>query len=678
MRQLSSLLKRHALLVGMTFFVCLAFSFFSFSALAGDNDDLQDLLNNVESEVNIDRLFDVIGELKKNKISLNDADFEELRQLPWLQSSDVQAILAWRRDNGPIHSLRELDTVIGQEKTARIAPYVRVKKEQPSSKSPSTKAVDVDGSLYSRLFWETTPRKGILNGKYAGSNFKEYHRAELSVSHLSASLVLEKDIGEPAIDDFSSLSISASDLGAIKMAVLGNYRLSFAQGLLIGQGRYFSKGTDPTGSVRLSSKQLTPSASSSEFGFLQGAATTLKLDPLEVTLFYSSNHLDAIINGDGVITSFSTSGYHRTVLEISRKDNVLETLSGANLLYHYQAGVVSGRVGCSVLYGNYSQPFDSLEPEAAASSISSVGLYSFETAFSVGKVGLFSESAFSRHPDDASWTAGAEYEVLRGVSAVAALRRYGVNYYSPFAGAFAERGDGASNEDGYYLGVQAKISNRVTVRGYYDFFTFPVLGDHCQYPSDGNDSRVFMTWKQSSVFAWNLQLQHKYKEEQKNQGTSKIAFWTPLPQVTNRCQLDCNVSVSEHVRLRTRGELKNVVKKYLAGDKRFYGRMVYQQVGYDGGAFGLKGRLTIFNTNDYDAAIYAYEDDLPLTSSLGVYNGVGKSLFIVTTWQPFKQMKLAARFETTWYSDRKVYSSGNDERATSAPGSCHLGCLLSF
>ncbi|MEI7748062.1 MAG: helix-hairpin-helix domain-containing protein, partial [Chlorobiaceae bacterium] len=96
------------------------------------------------------------------------------------------------------------------------------------------------------------------------------------------------------------------------------------------------------------------------------------------------------------------------------------------------------------------------------------------------------------------------------------------------------------------------------------------------------------------------------------------------------------------------------------------------------GNYGLKGRVTFFDTNDYDAAIYAYEDDLPLTSSLGVYDGRGRSMFLVATWQAMKKMKLGARYEKTWYSDRVVCGSGNDERATSAPGSFHLGCFLSF
>ncbi len=68
--------------------------------------------------------------------------------------------------------------------------------------------------------------------------------------------------------------------------------------------------------------------------------------------------------------------------------------------------------------------------------------------------------------------------------------------------------------------LMPRIIDRLSVAAYYDLFTFPLLDDHCPYPSDGNDSRFFMTWKQSPLLTWSLQLQHKYKEEQSNQGTS--------------------------------------------------------------------------------------------------------------------------------------------------------------
>ena len=677
MRQPLFTLKRHLFQKVVTFAILIASPCCFPRILCAENNDLQYLLDNSESEVNMEQLLYLVDRLKASRILINEADSDDLRQLPWLNTADAQAILIHRRDKGPILSLQDLETIIGTEKTARIAPYILFAKE-PRSRTSKAQVAAVEGSLYSRLFWETTARKGITDGKYAGENYKLYHHLQLSAPHLKASLLQEKDIGEPDVADFTSLSIMASDLGVLKSAALGNYKLNFAQGLLIGQGRYFSKGSDPSGTIRLPSKQLLPYSSSSESGFLQGAATTLKLDPFQLTLFYSGNHRDAVINDDGIITSFSTSGYHRTELERSRKDNVTETVYGANLLCQYQKGLFSGRAGGSVLNYRYPLPFDELEPSAAQSTLSSATLYSLETDLSLGHASLFAEAAFSSRPDGTSWTAGSEYQLFQGLSAVAALRHYGAHYYSPFAGAFAERGSDASNEQGYYVGMNAKISDHLSLAAYYDLFTFPLLDDHCPYPSDGNDSRFFITWKQSPLLTWNLQLQHKYKEEQSNQGTSSHPLWTALPQITNRCRLDCDMTLSRALHLRSRGEVKKVVKEYLVGDQQFYGWLLYQQAGYSAGKFGLKGRLTVFNTEDYDAALYAYEDDLPLTSSLGMYDGRGKSLFLVATWQVMPQMKLGARYEVTWYSDREVYSSGNDERATSAPGSFHLGCSLAF
>ncbi|MEI6756974.1 MAG: helix-hairpin-helix domain-containing protein [Chlorobium sp.] len=660
----------------MTYVLFMALFLLFPPALYGEEDALLDLLESAESAGNAEQLLELIEDLKKNRILLNEADANELRQLPWLTAADAHAIIVQRNAKGAFQSLQELEPIIGAEKTAAIAPCVLLKKEQELRKRAA--AVPVEGTMYSRLFRETTARKGIIKDIYAGENYKLYHRLQVSVPHVNASLLQEKDIGEPDVADFTSLSFNIHDLGILKSAVLGNYKLNVAQGLLIGQGRYLSKGSDSFTSVRLPARQLSPYTSSSEYGYLQGVAATVKLYPIEVTAFYSANHLDAIINSSGVITSFDESGYHRTPLEISRKDNVTETVSGANLLYNFQTGNFSGRAGGSVLSYGYTRPLDELEPYAALSTISSAMLYSIQTDCSLGKATLFGEAAFSRKPYDTSWIAGMEYELLRGLNAVGAVRRYGVNYYSPFASAFAERGEGASNENGYYVGINAKASDRLSIGAYYDLFTFPLLDDHTQYPSHGNDSRIFLAWKQSGLLLWHLQLQHKKKEEQNNQGSSSAPLWTALPQVTDRCRLDCDLLLSTHFHLRSRGEFKKVVKQYLAGDQQFYGRLFYQQAGYESPGFSLKGRFTHFQSDDYDAALYAYEDDLPLTSSLGLYSGRGNSFFLLATWQAMKQMELSARFEKTWYSDREVYSSGNDERATNAPGSFHLGCFITF
>jgi len=661
----------------MAFILLFAFQLIFSPAPCSASSDFQELLDKAESEGNIERLIDAIEELKKNRIPLNEAGTDELRQLPWLTSSDIQAILARRRDKGPFLSTGELEPLIGKEKTDSVAPFLIIRPHQRKLR----KEEGFGGTFYSRYFREIPERAGIRSGAYGGEGYKLYNRLQLSVPYVNASIVQEKDIGEPELADHTSLGINVHDAGILKSAVFGNYTLNVAQGLLIGQGRYFSKGADPAGSVRLPSKLLQPFASSSEYGFFQGGAATLRLDPVEVTQFYSLNRLDAIINTSGLISSFDESGYHRTGLEVSRKDNVTEIVAGANLLYHFNPGALRGRIGGTLLYYSYSEPLAALDPDDAGLLRSSSTLYSIESDIALGTLSLFGEAVFSEQPSDVSWLAGMEYELFPGINSVLSLRRYGERYYSPFAGAFAERGSGASNEEGFYFGMNAELSKRFSIGACYDRFTFPSLSGDSDYPfsSSGHDLRGFITWKAFSPVTINLQLQQKYKEEARLQSPAGgSAIWTALPVETKRARFDCDIKLSPRLRHRSRGEVKRVVNRFLAGNETLYGWLVYQQLHLDAGRFTVKGRFTLFNTEDYDAALYAAEDDLPLTSSLGVYDGRGKSIYLIALWQVMKQMKLAARYEKSWYSDRTVYSSGNDLRATSAPGSVHLGCMLTF
>ncbi|MCF8216460.1 MAG: helix-hairpin-helix domain-containing protein [Chlorobium sp.] len=650
-------------------------------------ESLQELFDQERLSGNIEQLQERLDELEIRKIRINDADPEALRELPWLNSGDVLAITDYRRTKGPFASLSQLQEVIGPEKARAIIPYITflgVKEREPAKKKAF-----VTGSYAGRILWDTTPRNGLFPTannpvpRYAGDEYKLYNRLKLDYANYGVSLVHDKDIGEPDAADFLSLSVSASDLGIVKTAVLGNYEINAGQGLLIGQSRFLSKGSEPSNSVMLSSKRLSSYGSSSEYGFFQGIGITFDFDPLEVTAFYSANKVDAR-NSKGPITSFDESGYHRTMTERSRKDNVTETVYGASLLYRFNSGPITGKAGGTWLRYHYGEPLEVLDYGQEASSLGSV-----EAGVSIGRLGIFGEAAWSEKPDGCiSWIAGAEYRLFSKVNLLLAVRDYAEGYYSPFAGAFAERGDGGSNEQGVYFGFDAKISSKFTVGAYYDWFRFPKLDpDPMVYPysSSGYDTRLFVSWKQSSAVTWNLQVQHKEKDDVLKQCPdgaldckAREKVYAPLPKVTDRIRLDCDINASRRIHLRTRGEVKRVVKDFLAGDESFYGWLVYQQAGYKFGRFGLKGRLTMFNTDNYDAAVYVYEDDLPLTFNTTGFSGRGKAFFVLASWDVSKNLKLAGKFETAWYEDRDVYSSGADQRNTSAPGTFHFGCFLKF
>jgi len=659
---------------------CAALCFYPFSVNGQNSPD--DLPDTEKLTSDLEQLKQNLEELRTKKIRINTADAEEFRQLPWLNGAEILAIIDRRESKAPFVSLWELEEILGKEKAAAIAPYIAFDDMQLQRKADRGIGGDaLSGSFSSRMLWDTTPRDGLSDGRYPGDNYKLYNRFQLEYPHYRFSLVHDKDIGEPDVADFVSLSFSASDLGILKTAVFGNYELNFGEGLLLGQSRFLSKGSDPSNSVRLGSKRVASYGSSSEYGFFQGVAATLDLHPLEVTAFYSDNLVDARINKYGIITSFDEAGYHRTMTERKRKDNVTETVCGASVLYRFSSGAVSGKAGGTWLYYDYGKPLDVLGGENGSSVLGS-----FEADLSIGKLGLFGEAAWSENPGGrASWIAGLEYPVLQKVNLQIAVRDYDKGYYYPFAGAFAERGEDASNEQGVYIGLDAAVSRKFSLGAYYDQFTFPELSSTYPHPSSGYDTRLFLVWKPFRALTWNLQFQHKEKEDVLKQCAngsvsckSKEKVYAPVPMVTDRFRLDCDIDLSRRFHLKTRGEVKRVVEDYLSGDEYYYGWMAYQQVNWTAGKMALKGRFTMFRTDDYDAAIYAYEDDLPFVFNTTAFNGRGKAFFLVASWDVTRYLKLAGKFETTWYDDRKVYSSGDDERDTSAPGSFHLGCFLKF
>lgn len=674
MKRFLSLPERHNSSAIMAFFLFFAVLFLQ-PVSGSAEENIAELFDQEQLAGDLEQLQQDLENLKVRKIPVNSADAEELRQLPWLNSGDILAIIEQRNLKGRLDSLRDIEGVIGREKAAAIAPYIAFD-DPVALRKAVRKDEAATGSYYSRLSFDTTPRDGLSNGRYPGDNFKIYNRLQADYANFHVSLVHDKDIGEPDVADFVSLSLSASDIGIVRQAVLGNYRLNFGQGLLVGQSRFMSKGSAPSNSVRLGSKRLSAYGSSSEYGFFQGAAATVDLNPFEVTGFYSANKVDAVINKKtAMITSFDESGYHRTMTERKRKDNVTETVYGASVLCRFTSGQVSAKAGATWLRYDYGEPFEAFAGERGTSSLGSI-----EADVTAGKLGLFGEAAWSEKPEGKiSWIAGAEYPLLPGVNLQLAVRDYSHGYYSPFAGAFAERGEGGSNEQGVYAGVDARISKQVSLGAYYDRFRFPVLDDHTPFASDGYDTRIFLDYRQSADLVWSLQYQHRYKEEQKNQGTSSSPVWTALPKVMDRLRLDCDIDASRRLQLRTRGEVKQVVRHYLAGDETYYGWLVYQQANYRAGRFSLKGRFTMFHTDDYDAAVYVYEDDLPLVFNSTAFSGRGKALFLVASWDVTRNLKLAGKFETTWFDDRDVFGSNKDDRRdTSAPGSVHLGCFLKF
>ena len=122
MKQLFIAFKRHVFFQVMTFLCFLTPAFFPLQLLHAENPALQQLFDSAESETNLEQLFQLIENLKNNPVSLNVADVDELRQLPWLTSFDAHTILS-HTGKGPVLSLQEKALVA--KRPARRGPKAR-------------------------------------------------------------------------------------------------------------------------------------------------------------------------------------------------------------------------------------------------------------------------------------------------------------------------------------------------------------------------------------------------------------------------------------------------------------------------------------------------------------------------------------------------------------------------
>lgn len=97
----------------------------------------------------------------------------------------------------------------------------------------------------------------------------------------------------------------------MKSLALGNYKLSFGQGLVLSTdfrlGKTFSMSTSEyrTGGIRKHS-------STDEYNYFRGVAATMELlRCLELSVFYSHRSMDGVVK-NGEITSIFKTGLHRT------------------------------------------------------------------------------------------------------------------------------------------------------------------------------------------------------------------------------------------------------------------------------------------------------------------------------------------------------------------------------
>lgn len=617
-------------------------------------------------------------------LNLNTATRDELEELTLLDDIQISNLLEHRNRFGPLMTIYELQTIDGFDLATiyRILPYVRVNDNMDGGHF-SFREMRENGKneivLRDQRVLET--QKGYLpidsatlaaspNSRYLGSPDHLYARYRFTYgTYVSAAVIADKDAGEEFFRgtqkqgfDFYSAHLCVRNIGFVKAAVIGDYQVSFGQGLTAWTGYAFGK-TSFVMNTKRNALGVRPYTSTDENKFLRGAAASVRFGKFESTAFFSMKKRDANIvavsdtTGGKIaealeVSSLQVTGLHTTPSEIADKDAITETIFGGNVAWkgrRFQAGVTGMHSEYSADLNRSLSLYNQFEFSAKSNTV--VGA---DYDWSLRNFHFFGEGAMSQNGGYA-FVNGLLISLDPRLAFTIHQRWFDKSFQNVYANAFSESTNPA-NERGIYFGVMAKPLRRITVSAYIDRYAFPWLHYQVDAPSTGSDFLLQVNFTPDKKTDMYFRYRHRDKFTNANDADADIDYIIPLEQDNWRFNIQYPLGPS--FRLRNRVEYS---RYHPSNAKASNGFIIYQDVTWKkfGSPFSLSARYALFQTDDYNSAIYVYENDLPYTFSVPAYYYKGSRVYLLVNYDITRKMEVYFRISQTFYQNKNVISEGS-------------------
>lgn len=642
---------------------------------------IEQIAERSEQELDYTDLLDGLYMLLEVPVNLNYATFEELKQLFFLSDLQAHKIIAYRNQYGLFVSLYELQAIEGFDRPMieLMEPFVEISQDKPEYKTHFKDVVKYGRHdifiRYSRTLQQQEGYKDFPdsvklespNSYYLGSPDKLYVRYSFNYRNkFRVGITADKDAGEeffkgsqPNGFDFYSIHAFATDLGIVKQVAIGDYHLEFGQGLTLWTGLAFGKSTDGISIIK-NQRRIRPNTSANENLFLRGTAVTVGIDNFNISGFYSSKNVDANI-GDydtlnqevAFVTSLQETGYHRTNAEMEDKHAMHETLYGGHVEYYKN----TLRVGATAFKTLLDKPLErskQLYQKYQFSGTENLN-YGVDFNFILKGFNFFGEFSGSENGGTA-WITGFRAALHTRVQLAAFYRDYGVKYQNLYSNAIGESSTN-QNEKGFYSGLQVDLHKNWTFSGYADFYNFPWLKYRVDFPSKGEEYAAQLDYRMSKDVDMYFRFRSDSKETNHDTGENLKKVGETLRQ---NFRYNVAYSVLPYLILKNRVEYM----RYKNPDGEISGGfLVYQDVLIrpENKAYNLTFRYAIFDTDDYDSRIYAYENDVLYAFSIPGYFYKGNRFYVLLKWEILDNLDFWFRFAQTFYSNQTTISSGLEQ-----------------
>ena len=623
------------------------------------NNDINNSVNSLNWENELEELSNRLQE----PVNLNSATREQLEQFPFLSDIQIEHLLAYIYIHGQMETIYELQLVeeLDRQTIQYLLPFVCIKaiNNEPAFR---WKTMLKDAGRYgknevlTRLDIPFYKRKGYEHTYLGPSVYNSVKYTFRYRDQLYAGGVAEKDAGEPFAAlhnrygyDYYSFYLLLQNCGRLKSLAVGNYRLSFGQGLVMSTDYLMGK-TIYASSFNNRSTGIKRHSSTDEYNYFHGVATTVALTKrLSVSAFYSHRNMDGVVT-DGEITSVYKTGLHRSRKEADKKNLLTSQLTGGNV--SYQQNHI--RLGITGVYYVFNRPY---EPELTGYSkynihgnhFYNLGIdyayrwrrFSFQGETAIGKQGWASLNRL-------------QYSPVQDIQFILIHRFYSYDYWAMYAHSFGE-GSTVQNEQGYYVGLETTPFSHWRFFVSFDLFSFPWKKYRINKPSRGMDGLIQATFTPRT----NLSMYLKYRYKQKERDLTGSKGTLTLPIFHHQLRYRLNYSLNDVFSSRTTLDYNHFHSQDRAATKGYQvTQMISSQLPWTRLFADVQG--SYFCTDDYDSRVYVSEKGLLYTFYTPSFQGRGFRCAVRLRYELNKHWLFITKFGETIYLNRNEIGSGND------------------
>lgn len=606
--------------------------------------------------------YETLCALEESPININTATKEDLEQLPFLTDIEIEDILAYAYNYGPLKTIGELAMVESLDGVKRnlLQCFIRFD-EVEGRRFPGIKNI-LEYGQHDILLTAKAPlynRKGD-DGKYLGDKFKHNIRYSFGYGqYLKIGLVGAKDSGEPFFKgdnktgyDYYSLYMIIRKMGRLKTLAAGRYRVNFGMGLVINNDFALGK-TAALASMGRTGNNIRAHSSKSDYNYLQGAAATIALAPwLDISTFASYRKIDATLTEDKkAIATILQSSYHRTETEMAKKHNAAQNTFGGNV-----------RVSANGFHGGVTMVHTSLDKPLKPNTKQiyrqhyAAGDNFLNVSADYGYIGH--KISFSGETATGNCNAWAtinklSYQPCDVLDIMALQRFYSYRYTSLYAQSFSEGGM-VQNESGIYVGANWRATPSLSLTAYTDFAYFAWPKYQAAASSQSTDNMIQAIYTKDK---WAFTMRYRLKmRECDNEGKTALIYKTE-----HRARASAAYNGGRwHAKLQT--DLSHCKYK-----EESTGWMATLNMGYqDNKRLSVFGNIAYFDTDSYDSRVYAYEHGMLYDFSFPAFYGNGIRYSLMAKATLGSKITISAKAGTTNYFDRDHIGSGYQEIAHSS------------